>query len=136
MTADELRVELLDHVCRCGQPKTSGHSLCRSCWDRLPGRLGIRLYRKIGAGYEEAYAEAATWLDTLRDTGEAPPEPKEPRPPYIFTIPLGTGLSHCRGCGGGIYWIRTSRGKNMPVNQDGTSHFTSCEKASDFRKKK
>jgi len=52
-----------------------------------------------------------------------------------FEIPPGTPTAICKGCGEFIKWIRTKAGKNMPVNADGTSHFATCTKASDFRKK-
>lgn len=42
----------------------------------------------------------------------------------------------CRGCGAEIYWIRTIKGKLMPVDPDGTSHFATCPKAKSFRKPK
>lgn len=52
-----------------------------------------------------------------------------------FEIPKGTGSSKCRGCQEFIWWIKTSSGKNMPVNADGTSHFATCKKADQFRRK-
>ena len=52
-----------------------------------------------------------------------------------FDIPKGTSASKCKGCQEYIYWIKTRNGKNMPVNADGTSHFATCSKASDFRKR-
>lgn len=52
-----------------------------------------------------------------------------------FEIPKGQGAMKCRGCEEFIYWVKTRNGKNMPVNADGTSHFATCSKASDFRKR-
>ena len=51
-----------------------------------------------------------------------------------FEIPKGTSLGKCRGCGAGVYWIKTKAGKAMPVDPDGTSHFATCPKAANFRK--
>jgi hypothetical protein len=53
-----------------------------------------------------------------------------------FEIPEGTKPSICRGCGSEIFWIVTKNGKRMPVNADGTSHFSSCPDADKFRKGK
>lgn len=53
----------------------------------------------------------------------------------MFEIPEGAHPTECRGCEQMVYWIRTASGKSMPVNQDGTSHFSNCPKAADFRKK-
>ena len=62
--------------------------------------------------------------------------------------------ANCSACGAEIYWIRTLKGARMPVNvakkmimvhaSEGRyhavtgheSHFSSCPKASDFRKPK
>ncbi len=54
----------------------------------------------------------------------------------------------CRGCGAKIVWLRTSHGKNIPVNFETytdermfdpryhISHFSNCPKSKEFRKKK
>ena len=42
----------------------------------------------------------------------------------------------CRGCGAAIVWVKTAKGKNMPVDADGQSHFATCPKAQDFRREK
>jgi len=52
-----------------------------------------------------------------------------------FDIPPNTPARNCRGCGAIIYWIVTRNGKRMPVNPDGTSHFSTCPEAGKFRKK-
>ncbi len=54
----------------------------------------------------------------------------------LFEIPAGTTPSACRGCGADVYWIITKTGKRMPVNGDGTSHFSSCPMAGAFRRKR
>ncbi len=50
-----------------------------------------------------------------------------------FEIPDGAEPSQCRGCKSLIYWIKTTMGRNMPVDPDGTSHFATCPKADSFR---
>ena len=62
---------------------------------------------------------------------------------------MGYGISRCRGCGAVIRWMKTSNGKNIPVNPDKAkeyssqkyfdpktmeSHFATCPKANNFRK--
>lgn len=39
----------------------------------------------------------------------------------------------CRGCDQNIWFVKTKRGANMPVNKDGTCHFDTCTSADDFR---
>ena len=70
------------------------------------------------------------------------------RYPATFTVPKGAPSSTCHGCQAVIYWIRTPRGKNMPVDTNveggeaptserdgrGVSHFATCPKAKDYRR--
>ena len=56
--------------------------------------------------------------------------------PVKYDIPRGTAPSTCKGCGAQIYWVRTPKGKNMPVDPDGTPHWSTCPKASAFKKAK
>lgn len=51
-----------------------------------------------------------------------------------FEIPVGTPASACRSCHARIFWIRTTAGKSMPVDTDGTSHFATCPNAAKHRK--
>lgn len=53
-----------------------------------------------------------------------------------FDIPKGTPVAKCRSCGASIQWIKTTKGKNMPVNADGTSHFATCPQAGNWRRGK
>jgi len=55
---------------------------------------------------------------------------------YTWDIPTGTEATPCRGCGADIYWIKTTRGKNLPLDPDGRAHFSSCPNAEDFRRDK
>jgi hypothetical protein len=59
--------ELWGRIRRCGRGKWSGRTFCARCYYALPPPLRRALYRGVGSGYEEAYAEAAAYL------GEAPP---------------------------------------------------------------
>ena len=138
-TQDELYLELTGTVCRCQNEKVSGQTFCKACYFRLPGQLAVKLYRRMGAGYEGAYAEAATWLDA-HPAGEvkghaAEPEAPAARPHMTFDVPIGK-LATCRGCGARVYWIVTKNQKNMPVNPDRTSHWATCTHAKQFRSKK
>jgi len=52
-----------------------------------------------------------------------------------FKILLDANPTECRGCKALIYWIKPKE-KLMPVNPDGTSHFSNCPNAKEFRRKK
>ncbi len=54
--------ELLSKQCRCGEPKRPMRTFCLACFRALPRELQIRLYNRIGEGYEEACAEAVEIL--------------------------------------------------------------------------
>jgi hypothetical protein len=54
--------ELAGPVCRCGRPKSARRTFCSRCYYRLPPQLRSALYRRIGEGYEEAYAAAVAAL--------------------------------------------------------------------------
>jgi hypothetical protein len=56
--------------------------------------------------------------------------------PILFEIPKDTPAALCAGCKATIYWIVTLKGKKMPVNPDGTSHFATCPQAATFRRRK
>lgn len=55
--------------------------------------------------------------------------PDPPRDAYVFSD-RGT----CRGCGAPIVWWITPTGKRSPHDPDGTSHFATCPRRSDFRR--
>lgn len=60
----------------------------------------------------------------------------EPRKPLKFEIPDNAARGWCSGCSAPVAWIITTKGKRMPVDPDGTSHFATCIHADKFRKKK
>jgi hypothetical protein len=43
-------------------------------------------------------------------------------------------MAACRACNAVIRFEQTARGKLMPVDADGTSHFATCPEAARFRK--
>lgn len=61
----ELVEELRGTSCVCGRAKASGNTFCGACYRRLPQDMRRALYRRLGRGYEEAYAAAVTHFDTL-----------------------------------------------------------------------
>lgn len=58
------------------------------------------------------------------------------RAPLTFEIAPGTPQRECRSCKAPVFWILTALGKRMPVNADGTSHFSNCPNADAHRKPK
>jgi len=42
--------------------------------------------------------------------------------------------STCRSCDAPIWWILTKNNKKMPLNNDLTSHFSSCPQSREWRK--
>lgn len=44
-----------------------------------------------------------------------------------------SNVGRCRGCSQLILWVTTKAGRKMPVNANGTSHFSNCPKADSFR---
>lgn len=67
-TVDLVR-ELNGATCRCGSRKVLGHTFCRECYSELPSETRLALLRELGAGYEQAYARAAAFLDERRILG-------------------------------------------------------------------
>lgn len=54
-----------------------------------------------------------------------------------WLIPLGyqpDGVGACRSCHQIVLWTHTQRGNKAPLNQDGTSHFSTCPQADGWRK--
>lgn len=60
--------------------------------------------------------------------------PRPERRAVTFEIPAGTSKRSCRSCSAPVFWIVTAAGKRMPVNPDGTSHFSSCPNAAQHRR--
>jgi len=45
---------------------------------------------------------------------------------FIWTIPEGAPEGKCRDCQGTIIWVRSRKGKAVPIDPDGLSHMDSC----------
>jgi len=60
--------------------------------------------------------------------------PAPPRARATWPIPPGTPRRSCRSCAAIVFWIETSRGRKMPLDPDGTSHFATCPDAAHHRK--
>ena len=56
------------------------------------------------------------------------------RKEIVYEIPPGTPVVACKGCGAAIQFVETANGKQMPVNHDGTPHWSTCPQAKRFRK--
>lgn len=51
----------------------------------------------------------------------------------VFT---GGAKQKCRSCGAEIYWVKTDKGKSMPINADlKKSHFATCPEHKQWRKR-
>jgi hypothetical protein len=61
--AVKLREELRGQRCRCRQHKVAGQTFCARCYYMLPKEMQLALYKKLFAGYEEAYQAACEFLD-------------------------------------------------------------------------
>jgi hypothetical protein len=58
----ELIAELRGSTCPCGEAKEPWHTFCRRCYYKLSPAQRKALYKKIGDGYEDAYADAMLTL--------------------------------------------------------------------------
>lgn len=63
MTLAEIIKEFGGLRCRCGAVKMPRQTFCRRCYRLLPRDLGNALYRRVGEGYEDAYAAACAHLE-------------------------------------------------------------------------
>ena len=59
----ELIKELRGTICRCGSEKGTRMTFCRPCYFSLSKPQQMALYKQLGDGYEEAYADAVTTLE-------------------------------------------------------------------------
>lgn len=59
--------EIFDHLVSqhcdgCGRWKLRRSAFCRDCYRQLPPALRSSLWKKFGAGFEEAYHGALSWF--------------------------------------------------------------------------
>jgi hypothetical protein len=107
-----------DWICACGAELTL---------DDLTEYQGQAVHWKDGPDHGE-------WCGPV---SYREPVKKEAASAATYEVPIGSHLSHCRGCGQAIFWVRTRSGASMPVNPGPkTSHFTTCPKAAAFSRKK
>lgn len=58
-TSNQMRASFHSIECpSCGAGKTSGQTMCRSCFSGLPPKSKRDLYMRFGNGYEGAWREA------------------------------------------------------------------------------
>lgn len=55
-------------------------------------------------------------------------------PPFVARLDERTAF--CRSCRATVIWCVTKRGMKMPLNLDGTSHFSTCPHAELHRNKR
>lgn len=68
-TLRELVKSLRSETCpACEKPKRRKQTFCRACYFSLPKGLQKRLYRGLGNGYEQAFADS---MELLQQEGEA-----------------------------------------------------------------
>lgn len=70
--------QLKSTICQCGRNKQRGMAVCYLCWGKLPQPVRHALYRRVGAGFEEALRQAHELLaDVPHRCADAPqwPEP-------------------------------------------------------------
>lgn len=100
-------------------------------WHVGPEERADRLFAQVRAQEFEGVAERVRRFLIGADPGDE--EREAPKGP-LFEIPAGATSTPCRSCGAPVYWVTTRRGKKMPVNADGTSHFASCPQAGKWRR--
>ena len=68
-TARDLIHELYAEQCRCDRPKERGETFCKRCYFNLPKPMRQALYRRVGEGYEAAYAAAVKHIQGGGENG-------------------------------------------------------------------
>jgi hypothetical protein len=54
--------ELKADRCACLRKKIPSMSFCGGCYHELPKDMQMKLYARVGSGYEQYYDEAKKWL--------------------------------------------------------------------------
>lgn len=69
LTVKDLAASLRSTTCpSCTGSKGERKSVCGCCWHELPAGIQRRLYKRIGEGYEQAFADAMDHLLVARPT--------------------------------------------------------------------
>ena len=45
---------------------------------------------------------------------------------WVYEVPTHKKASKCRSCQAEIWWVKSKKGKNVPVNKDGVCHYETC----------
>ncbi len=69
LTKEEMLDELDRTECVCGGWKPSGKPLCGGCYAKLPTEMKRALYRRPGAGLEQAFYRASEFLAGVLTVG-------------------------------------------------------------------
>lgn len=63
MKSNDILREFVSLKCSaCGGGKQKNTGFCGRCYHRLPQQLKDSLWRRFGAGFEEAFEASAKWL--------------------------------------------------------------------------
>ena len=50
---------------------------------------------------------------------------------WLWKIPEGKRASSCNKCKQEIFWVKSKKGKNVPVDKSGVCHFDTCPEKKD-----
>ena len=62
VSKEEALAALASVWCACGKRKGHGKAFCYECFKGLGGGLAPALYKRVGEGFEQAYAEGLAWV--------------------------------------------------------------------------
>jgi len=54
---------------------------------------------------------------------------------WLWKLPTDKKASKCKYCKAEIFWVKSKKGKNIPVNDGGICHYDTCENKLDSRPK-
>lgn len=100
----------------------------QGCTER--STCGFTSINEYGDRRCKVFCDACT-VTTAEKCGIKPPGLREA---IIFPIPVSADVARCASCKAEVRWIYTAKGKRMPADPNGISHFLSCPGASTHRK--